>query len=395
MDVYAVGLPLLSVDSGDDFGFELGAELRLRVFDAPPLQTGEDIRGLLRGRDWDETSDFGQVLRRVWVGSEANPIYFRAGRAEMKTLGHGHLVNRYSNQGNPDYHPASASLTVSLGPTHTELFASDILAGRLFAGEVALDIGRMVSSSESVWDRYHVALSAAHDFGRAGSSSPPITLVQLDADATAYRNDRVKVAGFLGGGARLLEATPSFGAEAGLEVTGKASEALTLGGRLEGRKQAGGFRPGLFNAPYELSRFSARGFSFGPVAAEQLPDSFSGYGEFEVGYGPPDSGLDPAPPTRIITSVAAEYYAWGRLDGDVAVSARFGNNRGSLTARFAAIDALSTAPRFQGSGELRWRFASSFYLVATGGTVFFPQSDHASLVRGAFGSLGLGADFER
>jgi len=407
MDVYAVALPILAVDSGEDFGFELGAELRLRVFDAPPLQKDEDIHGLLRGRDWDETSDFGQILRSLRVGSESNPelppIAFRAGVAELKTVGHGHLVSRYTNQGNPDYHPASASLAFSVGPTRTELFASDILAGRLFAGEVALDIGRLATPNESQWDRYHVALSAAHDFGLAGYSTPPITMAQLDADATAYRNDRVKVSGYLGGGARLLQATPSgvpsFGAEAGFEALGQVSPSVTLGGRLEGRKQGGGFRPGLFNATYELSRFSARGFSFGPIANEQLPDDFSGYAEFQVGYGPADvselSESDMPIPPRIFGTVAAEYYVWGRLDGDVALSVRFPGNRGTLIARFAAIDALSNAPRFQGSGELRYRFAKSFYVVATGGTVFFPQADHASLVRGAFGSIGFGADFER
>lgn len=401
MDVFAVGLPVLAVESGPDFGFELGAELRLRVFDEPPLQTDRDYGHLLRRADWDEPSDFGQLLRHLRVGSEKDPVFVRAGRADLVTLGHGHLVSRYSNQGNPDYHPASGSATIAVGPVHTELFASDILAARLFAGEVALDIAQMFSPNETLWDRYHFAVSAAHDFGLAGYTSPPISLVHVDADATIYRNEHVRVAGFLGGGTRLFEQEPEVGAVAGFSASGDVVDKqgnpppggpVTIGGRIEARKQQGGFRQGMFGPAYELSRFSGVGFSQAPLAREQLPDGFSGYGELEVGYGPLESDVD-APP-RVFTSIAAEYFLFGRLDGDVSITARFAHNRGTLTGRFTALDALGVAPRFQGSGEVRYRFTRALYVVATGGTIFFPQPD-STLVRGFFGSLGLGADFER
>lgn len=51
--------------------------------------------------------------------------------------------------------------------------------------------------------------------------------------------------------------------------------------------------------------------------------------------------------------------------------------------------------RFPGTDvtlEARYRFAPSWYAVASGGTVFFPQPD-GSLVRGVDAGLGLGADF--
>jgi hypothetical protein len=367
--------------------------LRLRVFDEPPLQRDEDFRGVLRGRDWDETSDFGQVLRRLRVGSEAGPVYVRAGRMELKTVGFGHLVSRYNNQLNPDYHPASAFAVAAIGPTRTELFASDILAGRIFAGEVSLDIGRTVSQDNVFWDRYHFALSAAHDFGRAGGASPAITLVHVDADAIIYRAEHVRVSGYAGGGTRLFGLEPEVGAVAGFAANGDVNnQMVTLGGRLEGRKQRGGFRHGMFGPAYELSRFSGVGFTFAPVARESLPDSFSGFGEFEVGYGP--AAAMPEGPLRLFASLAAEYFIWGRLDGDASISARFPGNKGSASVRFTMLDALGRAPRYQGTGEVRYRFTPVFYVVASGGTIFFPQPG-GTLVRGAFGSIGLGMDMER
>src|SRR5258708_35762400 len=78
-DLFAIATPLMSIDAGDEFAFELGANLRLRVFDDPPLQRAGDIAGVLRGADWREPSDFGQILRELRIGGDDWPMYLRAG----------------------------------------------------------------------------------------------------------------------------------------------------------------------------------------------------------------------------------------------------------------------------------------------------------------------------
>ena len=42
--------------------------------------------GVLRGRDWDETSDFGQILRELRIGTDASFLNFRAGPLESVTV---------------------------------------------------------------------------------------------------------------------------------------------------------------------------------------------------------------------------------------------------------------------------------------------------------------------
>src|SRR5437867_2245147 len=59
--LYAGGTPVLGLESGDDFSAELGATLRFRL-----LSGGESFRRA----DWDEPSDFGQILRELRIGKD-------------------------------------------------------------------------------------------------------------------------------------------------------------------------------------------------------------------------------------------------------------------------------------------------------------------------------------
>jgi hypothetical protein len=45
-------------------------------------------------------------------------VALRVGALEGYSLLSGHLVRRYSNRANPDYHPAGAFLTGRLGPLY-------------------------------------------------------------------------------------------------------------------------------------------------------------------------------------------------------------------------------------------------------------------------------------
>ena len=192
-DLFAFAFPQLGVDGGEDFEFMLGAPLRFRLLDEDPRQQADDFGAYLRREDWDERSDYGQVVRRLRVGTEAGRFMLRVGPFVEETLGYGHLVGRYTNMLNPDYHPAGGSLSFNLGPTQVQLLASDVLAARLFAGDVRLDIGRLSSEDEKHFDRYHAILSVAHDFGRAGGETPGITAVQLGGDAAFVKEEKLQL----------------------------------------------------------------------------------------------------------------------------------------------------------------------------------------------------------
>jgi len=389
-DVFGDVLPILAVEAGDQFGFELGAVLRLRAIDNPPLQRQDDYGGILRREDWDEKSDYGQILRELRLGADGDPFTLRAGALPRATLGRGFLVDRYQNRLNPDYHPAGAVLGVSLGAFRAEAMASDVLAPRLFAAELQADLGRLFSPRFKDRYRYHVALSAAQDFGEAGGTTAPISLLALDADAALYRGEALQAFAYAALGARMLTADFSGGAALGASLDASLGGA-DLGASAELRKIGGGFRFGMFGPAYELSRFSDVGLSQTGASAARLPDGYSVHASAQLAMGAyGESALSAE--GAFIASGSVELFSFGRIDADAALSGRMADDRGMVTARVTAVDLTGSTPRWQGSMEARYRFAPSLYAVGEGGLVFFPQPD-GTLTRGFFAGLGVGADF--
>ncbi|RKH54550.1 hypothetical protein D7V93_25490, partial [Corallococcus llansteffanensis] len=169
--------PPLILDGGAEFGVNLGAPVRLRLWG------GGEGTGLVRREDWDSVSDWGQVVRALKLGSDHAPLAVWFGGLDSFNLLSGHLVRRYSNRSNPDYHPAGGFLTGTLGPLYTQAFASDVLGARLMGAEVALDVQHVLFGQPREPGRYTLALSAVHDWGRAGGRAPSVTLAHLDATA--------------------------------------------------------------------------------------------------------------------------------------------------------------------------------------------------------------------
>jgi hypothetical protein len=389
-DLFLVGLPILAFDGGADFGLELGAALRLRVFDDPPSQRADDHGGILRREDWDTLSDFGQVLRELRVGGEADRFRFRAGALHGYSLGQGQLVSRYGNRLNPDYHPAGVTALGYIGPTRTELFASDILGGRIFGGALSLDLGRIFGGTPGSWDRWHASLELVRDLGRAGGAASPMSLAWVGLDGLLVRGRELRMSAHLGGGGRYLSEGPDFGATLGLSMDAQPGT-TRMGGRLEARKQNGGFRQGIIGYDYELSRFSAVGLWQQPLADERLPDDWSMYGELSLAAGGGRALARGEP--DVVFQLGVERYLWGRTNLDVALSGRGLDGKLLAGGRFA-VTGMGQSPRYLMGLDARWRFYPSLYVVGEGGTVFFPQPE-GGLSRGMFVGLGVGADFER
>lgn len=372
--------PMISFEAGEDFGAQVGAPLRLRVFDDPPENRSNDYGGVLRREDWDETSDFGQLIRLLRIGRLDSQIWVRAGPATTKTMGLGHLINRYSNRDNPNYHPASGNAGVALGPVRAEFFASDILGGRLFAGELGVEFGRIFAKDPKWYDRFHLVFSVAHDAGRASGGTTPVSILNLDFDAVLYRTQAARVMALAGFGSRVA-GRADVGATLGLAADADL-DGFLMGGKLEARKQAGGYRQGFFGPGYELSRFVGTGFSGPPIALEVLPDAFSFYAEVRMGV----RGV-------AIVDAMVEHFTWGRTDIDSTFSLTVWEQRVVGAARFTAIG-LGQLPRFSTGGRVSVRILPALYLLTEGGIVFTPQPD-GTLSRGWYASLGVGADFEK
>jgi hypothetical protein len=348
--------PSLSLELSSDFGAVLGPALRF---------TGAGLLRL-RDQDWDQRSDFGQLLQSLSLGGAGRAVRLRAGELRAVTLGHGHLVSGYFNRLNEDYHPAGARLTAFAGPVAVEAIASDVLAARMFAAAV-----RGATTDE----RFHGELSALHD--------ETLSLVQLDLDAGLFRGPFFWLNAFIGGGARLGVPDPSGGGELGFSADAR-SGGLSLGGRLEVRKLQGGYRPGMVGLGYEVSRLAGTGFQGAPLADERFPSAFSAFFELQAEYAGRGA--------RVVGQTSVEAFTTGRTDARAWLSAELLS--GWLTASgVLEVVALGGEARVLAGGEARVRFLPSLYAAARAGTSFRP-SPAGGVERALSAGLAVGADFD-
>ncbi|WIG94589.1 hypothetical protein [Myxococcus sp. SDU36] len=370
------------------FNLSLGAPVRLRLWG------GGEGAGSVRKADWDALSDWGQVVRAFTVGGDA-PNSLWMGALESYTLLSGHLVRRYNNRGNPDYHPAGAVVTGKLGPAYVEAFASDVLGARLVGAEVALDVPYLLFGRPPLPLQYLLSLSAVHDWGRAGGASKPLTLAHLDGTAMLVRR-RSPEGGFelqlLGGWGGRPGEGGAWGAVAGVGVDALTAT-VDLRARLEGRVQRGGFRQGAFGPDYELARFQVAGPASLPQAEAPFPEGYSAYGEVILSWDAERLGTLARRHLRL--TMGAEAFSWGRVDVEGRLEAQAFHRSLTVAVGGLAMGTGQPAARYLVSGEARWRFlGGKLYAVGQGGTLLFPTAE-GTLRPGAFAAVGLGVDHVR
>lgn len=377
--------PTLVVDGGAAFGVNLGAPLRLRAW------SGAAGAGFVRKEDWDSVSDIGQVVRALRLGVDGGPVSAAIGALDTYSLLSGHLVRRYTNRSNPDYHPAGAVLTGTAGPIHVEAFASDVLAARLTGAEVEVDVQHVLFGRPRKPHRYTLSLSAVRDWGRAEARAPSVTLAHLDATAVLLTRPGYEMHVFAGWGG-LPGARGAWGAVAGVGADA-IRPTLQLAMRLEARRQHGGFRQGFFGADHELARFQVAGTSGRPPVQATFPDGYSAFGEVMLGWDA--VWLGDLLQRHLDFSLAVEAFNWGRVEVDGRVAAQLLNRNLEVAVKGLALGLGTPAPRYLASAEARWRFLGGrFYVLGQGGTLLFPTAE-GTLLPGAFASVGMGVDNAR
>jgi hypothetical protein len=376
---------LLVVDGGEKFGLNLGAPVRLRAWG------GGEGAGFVREEDWDSLSDWGQLVRLLSLGRDSSPVALWAGSLDCFTLLSGHLVRRYSNRSNPDYHPAGAVLTGTVGPLHAEAFVSDVLGARLMGAEAELDVRHVLFGRPAQPGRYTLALSAVLDGGRAGGNSRQELLAHVDGTAVVLVRQGFELHLLAGGGGR-PGSGGAWGAVAGVGVD-VVSPTLDLLARLEARRQHGDFRQGYFGPDYELARFQVAGTSRLPLADAPFPEGYSAFGELVVGWDA--MHLGDLVQRHLRLSLGVEAFSWGRVDADGRLAVQLFGRDVEAAVRGMALGLRQPGTRFLASGEVRWRVPGGrLYVMGQGGTLLHPPAE-GTLRPGAFASVGLGVDNAR
>jgi hypothetical protein len=252
--------------------------LRLRLADGPP-----ETDAVIREEDWDEVSDWARVLAFVHYGRIDDPLVLRYGELTGVTLGHGTLVNRYSNTIDLDHYQGGIYVAGDLDLIGAEavlndVFDPDLLAGRIFARPfVGIDDLPLPVRG------FKVALTLGADFaapvavdtGAGGLFATPenhpvvlgdrfLPMVALDFEVPVLSSPHVDIVPYLDIATLDFE---TVGVHLGSFFNVRFTPATTLRTRLEYRFVGEDHVPGYVSPFYEIERYAWLG---GPPKLGQL-----------------------------------------------------------------------------------------------------------------------------
>ncbi len=269
---------------------------------------------VLRRRDWDEPADYLKFIRYVRFGHKRDPLYFQVGQLWGATIGHGTLVNRYSNSLSLDHPKTGLVLDVNSTFFGVETLVDSFTNPTLFGGRAYVrpfgdtPIARGLAFGASViTDRIApLTLQSGATPGTLAIDDQGNVLIQsartffavgLDVEYELVRNSIVSVIPYIDGN-RLA------GAGNGLHLGVLTNVRLPvpiieigLESRLEYRVMGPGYLPEYFDQTYDLGRFQY--LSGQPGSATYRPklttaeaakaaggDALQGYyGELAVSFG--------------------------------------------------------------------------------------------------------------
>ena len=95
-------------------------------------QTGE-----LRPEDWNESYDYARLIRYIRWGHKRDPFYTRVGILDAARLGHGFIMNYYTNEASYDARKIGLELDMDFGSWGVETVTSnmgrlEIIGGRAY-----------------------------------------------------------------------------------------------------------------------------------------------------------------------------------------------------------------------------------------------------------------------
>ena len=136
-----IGLTTINSDSGSQtyFNVHLRPEFAVGKFgiglNINLLFNTQD--GTIRTQDWDSPTDILQQIRYLRWGRKNDPVYVHAGMMDAARLGHGSVLNYYSNNASWDNRKFGGALDIDFGAfgfeTVVSNFArSEVMGGRLY-----------------------------------------------------------------------------------------------------------------------------------------------------------------------------------------------------------------------------------------------------------------------
>lgn len=263
-----IGLTTISSDAGTETYFnvhlrpelafgKLGVGLNVNLlFNS---QTGE-----LRKDDWDKPEDLLKQIRYVRWGRKFDPLYIKAGTLDAARIGHGTIMNYYSNAASWDNRKFGAVLDVDFGMFGFESVTSNFARAELVAGRAYV---RPLQNAVPIpiLKNFTVGGTYAQDINPDASAGTDdqVSVYGFDAELPVIKNstfglylyyDWTQIAGYSG----RLDKSRTFGSGQFAGIAADVGSILGLAefhAKFERRWLGKEYVPAFFDAFYEVQRY--------------------------------------------------------------------------------------------------------------------------------------------
>lgn len=285
---YLAAVPRASLHFGRLYmGFEL--PLAVEVFNTEVDSSnpdylgghGFDSMGTFAQFQWDELSEFAQVINYIRYGTKEDDFYLNVSKQAAATVGHGTVLRRYNPNIDLDHYRVSAQLDKGFKYGGAEFYTNDVLGYGVNGGLVYLKPGGMffpdhlLARSASVGLSYVFDRKApyllAHPEGApdqliSDDTNAPVVnqakvaaVVGLDAEVKLVRQEKLDIKGYLD--YSRLTHTQGDGVSAGalirFNLGGDKDDSRVHAFRV--RAEAGAYHaqyaPGYFDMFYEIQKY--------------------------------------------------------------------------------------------------------------------------------------------
>jgi len=223
--------------------------------------------GAIRAKDWNSSYDYLRLIRYLRYGHKLDPVYARVGTLDAARLGHGFIVNYYTNEASYDLRKIGLEFDLDFGPFGFETITSNMGRAELLGTR---GYYRPLHFSEiPILKNFAMGASFARDFDPDGRTRTDdgvsvygfdleLPLVKSQIFNTYLYADWAQIQGY----SYLKKQSETFGHGEAVGIytgLGNLFGILEVAARLERRWLGKEFIASYFDPFYEVERFRVAG----------------------------------------------------------------------------------------------------------------------------------------
>jgi len=219
--------------------------------------------GHIRSKDWDNSYDYLRLVRYLRYGRKLDPVYTRVGTLDAARLGHGFIVNYYTNEASYDNRKIGLELDLDFGRFGFETVTSNL--GRAELMGMRGYYRPLYSFEIPIIKNFALGASFARDFDpdARNKTDDGVSVYGFDLELPLVRSkifntylyyDWAKIHGYSG----VEDKSRDFGAGQAVGIysgLGNLFGVIELAARLERRWLGKEFMASYFDPFYEVERY--------------------------------------------------------------------------------------------------------------------------------------------